>query len=362
MSLIRPVVRMCARAALLNKTWAEDRIFDSSNTPLSDMLEQDAAPYIALYTDEDNIPEVTGKDIYLAPRNLSLTLEIGVAKPVIIAGSSPQIEIPQTDEGLEFTVDIVQTQAIAALIGDSKNEWAELLRKIMLRIIRVPSMRGGSAQAGTRFAARHVVFVCDTIADSPPGVVPDENHPLRQFIAMAKATPAMAGAGVLLENLINETAKPDWRQVQEWLTLTKEGIRGIGLAPIIEEEEQDEIAPELEVVNLLDAVPLPPAIEASSPTINPATFVLSLASGYSDERDTKTGDIVQLMIDAVEVHDSLPLTAEEIAAGSIIMVGEILPDGEHMAYARVQRPSLGGQIMTPSFGPWSNAVAFVIAS
>jgi hypothetical protein len=39
------------------------------------------------------------------------------------------------------------------------------------RFERVPSRRGGSAERGTRWAARQIIFVCDTIDDVPPGVV-----------------------------------------------------------------------------------------------------------------------------------------------------------------------------------------------
>jgi hypothetical protein len=86
MSIIRPILRMCAVAALRERTLAERRVFDSDNTPLADALAQEpeqAKPYITVYTDEDIRPGVSGRDIYAAERNLSLVLEIGAASAVV---------------------------------------------------------------------------------------------------------------------------------------------------------------------------------------------------------------------------------------------------------------------------------------
>jgi hypothetical protein len=348
---------MCAKAALMNKTWADDRVFDSNNTPLADMLTTDAAPYISIFTDEDSIPEILGRDFYLEPHSLSLTLEIGCAKSVEISGSSPSIVIPETDEGLEFAVDVVQTQMLAALFGVPNNQWAELLRKIMFRMTRMPSIRGGSAQAGTRFAARQVVLVSDTLADTPPGVVPQSGHPVRDFIDMALVDPDMAVAGRLLENVIEQTAAPSWRQAQAWLGLTKEGIQAIGLAPIVEE---DETAAVLEQVTLTNLVPMPPVVSCSSPLVNPPEFHIAFVTSFADERDAHVGDVIALYVGS-EVYRSDPLTAELINSGSISMVGGILPDGLYAARAQIERKP-AATTLPASLSDWSETVTFVIAN
>ena len=38
MSIVRMLTRLCSVAALRGHTWADDRVFDSDNTPLSQAL------------------------------------------------------------------------------------------------------------------------------------------------------------------------------------------------------------------------------------------------------------------------------------------------------------------------------------
>jgi hypothetical protein len=245
MSIIRPILRMCVVAALRERTWAEDRVFDSDNTPLADALVTvpgTTKPYITVYTDEDTRTEIAGRDIYGATRNLTLVLEIGVASAVRVEGTDQvEIELPATDAGMELSVDMVETQALAALIGDPRSAWGELLRRIVVAIQRAPSQRGGSAEKGTRWAARQVVLVCDVIADPAPGTVLPEDHAVRTFITMAKTAPPelrLAGAGEIIENILNATATSSWEQAQAWLGLTEKAVRGIGVAPPLDVEEE----------------------------------------------------------------------------------------------------------------------------
>ncbi len=357
MSLIRSVLRFAVRAALYNKTWAGDRILDSINTPLTDMLTADAAPYISIYTDEDTIPEVSdGKEVYLSPHNLSLTLEIGCAKSQEIEGTSPAEQkaiIPETDEGLEFIIDVVQHQAFYALFSDYTNPWSSLINDILFRIHRIPSARGGAAQVGTRYAARQIVIVCDTVADIPYGVT-DENHVIRDFIELAKATPGMTTAGHMLELLVNQTAAPDWRQIQSWMTLSRAGIEAIGLAPVI----SDETAAQFDLLNLNELVPSAPTLSMTSPVSNPPVFVVTLYLA-DDERSAKVGDVVQVNVTEAETIESSALTAQDLANGYVSITGLILPDGSHTAMARMRRKPIVNLIV-PSFSAWSTACEFII--
>ena len=80
MSIVRAVIRQCAVAALRQKTWAEERVYDSNNAPLVDALTvgQDGKPYIVVFTDQDNMTDVTD-GVYGSVRQLDLTIEMGVA-------------------------------------------------------------------------------------------------------------------------------------------------------------------------------------------------------------------------------------------------------------------------------------------
>jgi len=161
MSVIRMLTRLTAVAALRGQTWADKRVFDSDNTPLSQalMLNEAAKPYIVVYTDADNRSEQNGTDIYGMRRELALVLEIGVASKVEGVTGDAQIKIPLTDEGMELALDMVETQALAALWGDPQNEWAELLKGFVLRIERLTGQRGASSDRDRRWAARQVSIV-----------------------------------------------------------------------------------------------------------------------------------------------------------------------------------------------------------
>jgi hypothetical protein len=241
MSIIRPILRMCAVAALRERTLAEGRVFDSDNTPLAEALirePEEAKPYITVYTDEDTRPGVSGRDIYAAERNLSLVLEIGAASAVVTGKDGVILQIPATDAGLELSVDIVESQALAALVGDPESRWGELFRRMVLRIERVQGQRGGSAEHGSRWAARQIILICDVIADAPPGV--PQPAVVRDFLAAARAAPSelgLAGAAEIIERALDPTMALTWRQAQAWLGLTEQGVRATGIAPPLGVEE-----------------------------------------------------------------------------------------------------------------------------
>jgi hypothetical protein len=110
MSLLRPIIRACAVAALRDQTWAQARVYDSDMTPLADaVLGVAAAPYIVIYTDTDDLQPVRGvAEMYDGEnRNLSVVLEIGVASAVRNAQGQIVIQFAATDQGMEWAVDCV---------------------------------------------------------------------------------------------------------------------------------------------------------------------------------------------------------------------------------------------------------------
>lgn len=237
MSITRTVLRLCAVAALRERTWCEGRVFDSDNTPLIEALkgEDIAKPYIVVFTDGDGRNEIDGADIYSGRRQLEFVLEIGVASVVRAENGEASLEFPATDAAMEMVVDAVQSQALAAILGDAQSEWGEIIRDLLFgRIERITSQRGGNSERGGRWAARQITILADTVSDMPAGTSWPDNHPVLRFIAKAKAddVPGIVDAAILIEGMIASDAYPSWQQAQQWLGLTKRGIRGIGLAPL----------------------------------------------------------------------------------------------------------------------------------
>jgi len=232
-------------AALRDKTWAEDRVFDSDNTPLMDILAgAGAKPYITVYTDTDVRDRINGMDLYTLGRTIQLVLEIGVASAVQVEGTDGTVlNIPQTDQAMEAVIDFIEGQALNAIVTDPRSPWGEIFRRIVLPITRLSSVRGGAADKGTRWAARQVTLICSCIADPAPGTVIDTDHPVREFITLAQSQDqdhvGMAAAANLVESMLNDTAAPPWRQGQAWMGFTKKTMQGMGVAPLVEEDELD---------------------------------------------------------------------------------------------------------------------------
>ena len=238
MSVIRMLTRMCAVAALRGTTWADDRVFDSDNTPLAQTLglNEEAKPYIVVYTDAD-AREVDGTDMYGGKRDLTLVLEIGVASAVKGDTGEAKLSIPLTDEGMEIALDMVEDQVFAALFGDPQSDWAELLKCFIIKVERVSGQRGASSDRDRRWAARQLSFVCEVVSDLPPGVPVKPGHPISQFIGVAAVNPDahMEHAAEICEALVSRVAAPDWERVQAKLGVRRLGLRAIGLAPLSSE-------------------------------------------------------------------------------------------------------------------------------
>jgi hypothetical protein len=234
------VTRLCAIGAIRKRTWAGMRVYDSSSTPLANALEVggDPMPYIVFYTDSDNRGAIDGTDVFSASRSLALTMEIAVATAV--EGKGPggkEIRVPNTDEGVEQSVDITDSMAMRALF-DPENPWSQLLLRIITNIERMPSSRGGRAERGARWAARQVSFVCNTLADAPAGVALGPNHVIRDFVTLALAHPdiGLTKPASVIADLISGGPYPPWEQAQSWLNVTRPTLRRIGLAPLVHDD------------------------------------------------------------------------------------------------------------------------------
>jgi hypothetical protein len=233
MSIVRMLTRMCAVAALRGETWADERVFDSDNTPLSQALTAGggAKPYIVVYTDADNRSNIDGTDLIGVDRELALVLEIGVASKIEGATGEATIKTPLTDEGMEIALDMVENQVIN-VFTDPQNPWGEILRHLVMRVLRITGQRGASAERDRRWAARQLSIVCDVIADLPTGAPVPAGHPIREFIRVSKTNPGMEHAGEICVALTSQEIAPKWEQVQAALGARRHALRGIGLAPL----------------------------------------------------------------------------------------------------------------------------------
>jgi hypothetical protein len=280
MSLLRPIIRITALAALRQNTWSEARVYDSDLTPLVDAVlgQKDAQgndvskTYMVIYTDADDIENADSQLYSGMNRKLTLTLEIGVAGAVKNPSDQNKVVIKfaRTDAGMEFACDVIEAQAIAALIGAPRNEWGNLFKKFVPKVTRVQRRRGGSAEGGTKWAARRVQLTCTPMYDLLPGVVPPESHPVRTFIALAAthSDQTIKNAAAVIAKFVETDALPEWRVAQGYLGMTIDGARAVqvpGLPlpypnvetpPLDYSDAEDEFPPEFGEVTLSDDPPL----------------------------------------------------------------------------------------------------------
>lgn len=241
MSIIRPCLRLATVAALRDRTWCETRVLDSDNSPLAEALMVANAPYIVVYSDDDDRENIEGFDLAGTKRGLLLVIEFAIAGAINPTEGGTTIRIPATDAAFELALDVIETQITNALLHDPTSAWGEMWRELAVNTDKVSSKRGGSAEQGARWAARQLLLLIDTDADPPAGVLVREDHPIRKFIAMARAAPELniAGAVDIIEAALPTVEAPTWRQAQAWLGLTEGAVRGIGLAPPVEAGPQE---------------------------------------------------------------------------------------------------------------------------
>jgi hypothetical protein len=261
MSLLRPILRATAVAALRDRTWAADRVYDSDLTPLATAVYGGPpSPYIVVYSDLDDLNPVDNiAKIYASDnRTLSIAIEVGIASAIRSPTTNNLvIQFAATDSGMELACDCVAAQALSALIGDPQSQWGELFKRMVTKVRRIPSRRGGMSQQGVRFAARRVVLQIQPLWDFVPGQRPPDKHPVWDFIALARANPEdnVVDIAGIVEGLINIQSSPDWRVAQAQLGLTKEGvlILNVPTAPLPDEYIEE---PPLDYSDLNEFVPV----------------------------------------------------------------------------------------------------------
>lgn len=268
MSIIRAVLRLCAVAALTENTYAMDRVTDSDSTPLLDALKGGVKPYLTVFTDDDVRTNLQGRDFYSADKNISLSVESGLAESIVLHEGQPaEIRIPQTSEAMELLLDMLELQIINALWAQPDNKWRNLIQKLVNTISRVPSMRGGSSDKGTRWAARSITFVCNTIADPVPGVALPTGHPLLEFLELADSNPVPSMQLNVSADIIRDIFDPAtplafaWKQIEALLGTSAASVKGIGLGPVLAQpiDVASESTPTLTQINDDDP---PPTIDA----------------------------------------------------------------------------------------------------
>lgn len=229
-------LRTCALRALQGHTLVGQAVSDSTITPIDDALKSSSSPFIVVST-EDMEKSVQGRSVASGSGKIDLVLEIGVAHFLEVpatndAEESIQVVIPQTDGGIEISLDLIERQALRALeIGGGT--WGDLFRELCPEYGRLISRRGAGADKGVKFAARQVVIECHTIFEPAFGVAPEEGGPYARWLdALEEDAELSALAPAIRATIIGE-AIPDWRALGTIVGLTLAEQNALRLGPFI---------------------------------------------------------------------------------------------------------------------------------
>lgn len=262
MSLQRLAHRIATVAALRGRTLAGDAVGDSSIPPIDVTAGEGRQPFVAVYTDRA-ARSLRGLASGSPGGSLVIVIEIGVAARI---GDGDDWEIPPTDAGFEFTLDVIERQIMIAL-ADEKSAWAEMWRRLHGGDPEIESLRGRLADdgaddgedgdldgdAGVRLAGRRIVIEVSPLAEPPCG--PPAPLLWRDFLDLLAADDDQAPLEPAIRALIEASPVPDdWLAAMRGLLLTRPEADALGVAP----PDGAEAGVVIQTVSAPDAGPVAP--------------------------------------------------------------------------------------------------------
>ena len=231
MSIIRSLTRIAAVEALIGKTMASDRVFDSAVTPIDQRITKEKKPFITVTSDDESGP-ISGKAIFHGERMLDLVIEIAIGSKVEVSiegegNTTEVIEVPHTDPATELLLDIFEDQVLSALMG--AEQWALSFRKLMPVFKNYSSRRGAQAESGIRFAARQLVISGDQL-DRPTDGSANSHVVLSEILPMLDAVTRLSPCAKLIRQQLSGSASTDWDKLLKETGFTGNTPIAIGIA------------------------------------------------------------------------------------------------------------------------------------
>lgn len=233
MSLAALVLRNLTVLVLSGKTLAGDDVRSSLLVPINEVGNGDSRLMIAVFTDTAKADgrQIDGHDLIGASSEVTLALEIACFNQAPTKdGKDVEIFIPETDEGLETAIDIIERQALAELQA-GESVWAVLWRSCRFKTCSLHAVRGAAIEKSIRFAARRVEIMLELVSDPVPGA------PLPQVWTDVLAAFAAAGGNyaklaATLQAVIGGTALPEWKQWRNELGINDDAAIMVGFGPL----------------------------------------------------------------------------------------------------------------------------------
>lgn len=264
MALTSLFVRLATVYALRGGTLVGDRVLDSAIVPIDQRAKAEREPALVVYSDDFAVDQIEGRDLLTGERSLQITIEAVVADQAereVEGVTEVVVTIPETDEGLELQLNLIERQILRRLQADA-NPWSEIWRALVLKVRKFESRRGAGQGDGVRFAARQLVLTLVPLAEPGFGAAPQGAW--RLCLDQIAAEPDLAGLAELLEAEFAGEPLVDWRVAQGLLGLSREGVAGMGVSPVFPAGPNEEapILERLEIDSEIGAVVIEPEAEA----------------------------------------------------------------------------------------------------
>ncbi len=244
MSLARIALRSAAVEALKGRTRAQNNVLDSEigiiDNDGSGKIGIDTDSYfIAVYTDAGKA-QVGDNELraLLLNGRTEVLFETGVTAKMLVVnqqdGTSvmPEVGIPDTDGGFEFTLDLISRE-IAQALTDPDNEWGQVFLGLIYKTTFVERGRVGNVSEGVRLAAHQTKITVDLIDDPEPRRALDPDAPFARFIELAKASndESLQKKASYIEAMITGEREP-WERLQQVHGMTAQELLALGLGPL----------------------------------------------------------------------------------------------------------------------------------
>lgn len=197
--LNRLALRIATVRALRGKTYALANVFDSQQTAIDDLARDQPQPFIVVYTDDGrynsghrDLLSYTG-DHRVDVGYQHLVIEMGITQLMTLRDDAGNeltgAGSPRTDAALEYRIDLMERQVIAALL-DQSSDWAGFWREMVVKVATRDSSRGGNVQDGVRFVGRQIRLSVELWREPTPGAALSKLW--QRFLALAQADADLA--------------------------------------------------------------------------------------------------------------------------------------------------------------------------
>lgn len=237
MSIARLAMRLATARAILGRTIAEGRVFDSAIDPINQTISENREPLVVVTTDSHEVT-IVGRDLVSGNHQCDLVIELAIASAVEVPADDGQggeisVAIPHTDEGMEILLDLLEHQVIAALTKDD-NLWTEAWMALVPLVHRRSSIRGASTEKGVRFAARQIVLTCDLLDTPLNAAEATAGTAWGKFLAAMDADPNLAPIASMLRAEIDQAGSTGWKSNAQELGIQIGTLAQLGLDPALD--------------------------------------------------------------------------------------------------------------------------------